>query len=118
MEQDPEHPIIEKPWRYDIVSLHFHAGLDGTEPYIDLHLSLNADHRRLRFWSPQDIELEKGFFYATRGMVILDVSGRGLDQLSVRVADFEGSTGAITFLARDVVDMDRAEADQGASVRP
>jgi hypothetical protein len=109
--EDPHHPILENPWKYAIESLHFHAGLDGTEPYLDLHLSLDGAHRRLRFWSPQDIELEKGFFYATHGMAILDVSGRGLERLSVRVSDFEASSGSITFWARDVVDLDRVEAD-------
>ncbi len=110
MERDPDHPIVEQPWRYEIGALHYHVGLDGAEAYLDLDLHLDGFVRRLRFWSPQQLEIEGGFPRPTHGMAILDVRGRRLDGLKVWVTDFEGSWGKISFWARDVVDRDRLEA--------
>jgi len=110
MKPDPQHPIIDRPFEYDVGALHYHVGLDGSEPYIDLDLYRGAVVRRLRFWSPQDLEIEKSFPGPTRGMEILDVRARGLDRLAVRVSDFEGSWGKITFWAREVVDRDALPA--------
>ena len=101
---DPDHPIIDRPHEFRIGTLHLHVGLDGQEPYLDLHLHRRDEERRLRFYSPQDLEIEKGFPEPTHGMRILDVSGRQLEGLRVRVADFEASWGSITFWAKDVVD--------------
>ena len=39
-------------------------------------------------------------------MCILDVRDHQLDGIGVEVADFEAGRGSITFLARDVVDLD------------
>ncbi len=111
MEDDPAHPIIDRPHEYAIADLRYHVGLDGTEPYVDLELRNGAVVRRVRFWSPQQFTVEEGCFpQPTHGMVILDVRSRRLEGLGVRVADFEGSHGAITFWARDVVDLDTLEA--------
>jgi hypothetical protein len=107
MQADPEHPIIERPWLYSIAEFHYHVGLDGSEPYIDLILECDSATRRLRFWSPTDLQIEEGCFPApTRGMQILDVSKRQLAGIGVYVSDFEGTRGAITFWARAVVDLD------------
>lgn len=111
MDRDPDHPIIDRPWEYSIAELRYHSGLDGSEPFVDLVLQRGAVVRRLRFWSPQQFQIEKGCFpHPTYGMQILDVSGRRLDRLRVWVSDFEGTDGAITFWARDVVDLDKLEA--------
>jgi len=67
--------------------------------------------RRLRFWSPQQFAIEEGFPAPTGGVVILDVRGRRLEGLGVRVADFEGNHGAVTFWAREVVNLDTLESD-------
>ena len=106
LEPDPEHPIVDRPWEHEIAALHYHVGLDGSEPYLDLDLERDGVVRRLRFWSPQDLKIEPGFPMPTHGMIIFDVSRRQLDRLKVRVADFEASTGRITFWAREVVDRD------------
>ena len=111
MDGDPVHPILDRPHEYSIAELRYHAGLDGTEPYVDLEFRKEAVVRRLRFWSPQQFAIEEGCFpHPTHGMEILDVRGRRLEGLGVRVADFEGSPGAITFWARQVVDLDTLEA--------
>lgn len=110
MELDPDHPIIAKPWEYAIGEFHYHAGLDGTEPYIDLFLQRGSETRRLRFRSPRDLEIEPGFPRPTHGMRILDVRGRQLDGIGVWVMDVEGSWGAVTFWAHSVVDRDAVPA--------
>lgn len=110
MQADPEHPIIERPWLYSIAEFRYHVGLDGSEPYIDLTLERDSATRRLRFWSPQDLQIEEGCFPApTGGMKILDVSKRQLDGIGVHVSDFEGTRGAVTFWAREVTDLDSME---------
>lgn len=109
MERDPHPPIVEHPWQYSIAALHYHVGLDGGEPYIDLDLHRDGVLRRLRFWSPQQLEIEDGFPRPTHGMVILDVHARRLDGINVWVTDFEASHGSVSFWAREVVDRDRLE---------
>lgn len=106
---DPDHPIIDRPFEYGIESVHIEAmPQSGGEPYLDLILRRGDVRRHLRFHSPQDIEIEGSgcFPQATRGMQILDVSGRQLDGLAIQVSDFEATLGAIKFSARDVVDVD------------
>ena len=103
---DPDHPIIKHPFRYRVVGFCFHRTLDDSEEsYLDLTLQHEQVVRRLRFLSPQDISVEEGFPHGA-GMYISDVRQRGLDQLGVRVGDFEAMGGAIRFWARTVIDLD------------
>src|SRR5512143_3401839 len=104
--EDPHHPILDRPWTWTIVGLHFEIPVDGSEPFLDLQLQRAGEHRHLRFWSPQDLELNRGFPSA-EGLVILDVSKRGLDRLNIHVDDFE-QFGGIRFWARTVQDVTTA----------
>ena len=109
--KDPEHPIIDRPFEYQVIGLAFFRTLDGSEEsYIDLTLRRDTYIRRLRFLSPQSLSIEEGF-PDWGGMVILDVRHRGLDRLGVRVDDFEASPGAIRFWARTVIDLDTVDGD-------
>lgn len=110
MERDPDHPIVDEPWRYQIGAMHYHVGLDGSEAHVDLDLHLDGVVRRLRFMSPQQFVIEDGFPQPTHGMAILDVGGRRLEGLRVWVTDFECNGGGISFWARDVLDRDSIEA--------
>jgi hypothetical protein len=74
--------------------------------------------RRLRFWSPQQLQVEEGFPRPTRGMAILDVRARRLDGLAVWVTDFEASSRKISFWARDVVDRDQPRCGLASGTRP
>ena len=104
-ETDPRHPILPDAWRYEITGLHLElAAEDGTEPFLDLTLRRGDDIRRLRFYSPQDLEIERGG-PISGGLTILDVRSRELDRLGVRVDDFEASPGSLRFWARDVEDV-------------
>lgn len=104
MKDDPDHPIIAHPHHYDVVGFNYQRHDDG-ESYIDLTLRLDTVVRRLRFLSPQEIELEAGF-PACSGLQIKDVSANQLTGLRVRVTDFEASQGAMRFWAQDVIDLD------------
>jgi hypothetical protein len=75
---------------------------DQEESYLDLVLRRGPERRTFRFWSPQEIEIERGGPRMTHGLVILDVRNRGLEKLGVRVDDFEGSVGSVRFWARAV----------------
>ncbi len=89
--------------RYEVVG-------DGEGPYLDLHLGKESQVRRLRFYGPRDLEIEKGFPEPTIGMEILDVRSHQLGDINIRVGDFEASHGSITFWAKEVVDLDATSA--------
>ena len=102
---DPDHPILPRAFEYEIVALHLQKEPpDGSEPYLELTLKRGSERRLLRFWSPQDLEVERGGPAMTSGFQILDISRRGLEHLGVRVTDFEASHGAVHFVARSVED--------------
>jgi hypothetical protein len=101
------HPIIENPWEYHIIDFHYtcEAG-DTLEHYIDLSLKKDSVVRKLRFYGPRNLIIEQGFPLPTHGMEIWDVSNRGLENIGVEVSDFEASHGSITFVAKEVVELD------------
>jgi len=107
LEESPHHPILDRPWEYEVVGFNFQRSLIlETEPYIDLTLQSGSAVRRLRFYGPKDIQIESGFPEWTGGLVILDVTSRGMEGIGIRVDDFEASRGSVTFWARTVVDLD------------
>jgi len=102
-EGDPVHSILEKSWDYEIVGMKLERDpLDEDEPYLDLTLKSGNTRRVLRFWSPQDLEVERGGPCMTSGLMILDIRARGMDGIGVRVDDFEGGGGRVRFVARTV----------------
>lgn len=110
-EGDSVHSILDKSWEYEIVGLRLEREPpDEAEPYLDLTLKWGSDRRVLRFWSPEDLEVERGGPCMTSGLMILDIRGRGLERLGVRVDDFEGCSGSVRFVARAVEEIEsRAE---------
>lgn len=106
---DPDHPIVERPWEYEIVGLCYRRDLDSwADSYIDLTLQKGRRRRCLRFLGPQDFEVTAGFPNSS-GLCILDVSKRQLDGLRVRVANFEGHGGCPTFWAREVAELEASD---------
>ena len=105
-QEDPIHSIVARPWEYEIQSLGFYQSPTGEfETFIDLSLKRGDVLRQLRFYSPHELEIEKGFPAGTGGFCIYDVSARGLEGLGVRVGDFEASRGAVRFWAREVIEI-------------
>lgn len=97
------HPVIDSPHLYDIDYFSYNfVDSDISESYIDLHLKKDGELIKLRFWGPRDLEIEKGFPWATGGMFIEDISSHGLESLNIYVGDFEASNGSVTFWARSV----------------
>lgn len=102
-EKDPQHRILENACEYEIIGLRIELyPIDGSESFIDLTLRKDHERKIFRFWSPQEIEIERGGPANTGGLQILDVSSRGLERLGVQVIDFEASHGAVRFFARTV----------------
>lgn len=98
-----EHPILPRAYEYEIVGIHLEREpVAEQEPFLDLVLRRGADRRVLRFWSPVDIEIERGGPTFTSGLVIHDIRHRGIANQGVRVDDFEGTQGAVRFSARAV----------------
>jgi hypothetical protein len=103
LEQDLDHDVLPEAWRWEIVGFCLErAPEDGGEPFLDLTLRLGEARRRLRFWSPSDIEIERGGPSMTSGLTIKNLRPRGLDGLGVAVDDFEATIGATRFVARTV----------------
>jgi hypothetical protein len=101
--EDPEHPILSCAWEYEIIGIRLEREpLDGSEPFIDLRLRNGTERRLLRFWSPRELEIERGGPCMTSGLVIRDIRARGLAGLAVMVDDFEASPGSVKFYARTV----------------
>jgi hypothetical protein len=110
IEREPYHPIIDRPWQYEIAEFRYHVDPnDWSASFIDLHLRRGSVIRRLRFFAPQNLKIEPGFPLATGGMCIIDIRERQWDRVGIEVADFEGSSGSITFFARNVLDLDVEE---------
>jgi len=110
METDPDHPIIERPWEYDITDFHYHHDLnDWRSSFIEIRLVKGDTVRALRFTQPRNLAIEDGFPEPTRGMSILDVRHRQMEDIGVEVADFEASSGKITFVAKSVFDVEQSK---------
>ena len=103
LRQDPDHPILPQAWQFEIIGLRLEKDpLEGGEPFLDLTLRRGTGRRMLRFWSPSDLEVERGGPTMTSGLVIRDLRDRGLDGVGVKVDDFEASSGSVRFVARSV----------------
>ena len=99
---DRDHSILPEAWRYEIIGVRLELAPEGGgEPFLDLTLRRGDDRRVLRFFSPRDLEIEKGG-PVNGGLRIVDVSSRQLDNLGVRVDEFEATSGSLRFWARDV----------------
>jgi hypothetical protein len=56
---DPDHPIVDRPWEFDIELFSYHNNpVEERHSYIDLTLRRGKTVRRLRFLGPQDLQIE------------------------------------------------------------
>ena len=102
-DRDRVHPILPHANAWEIVGFRLERDpQDGEEPFLDLTLRRGLERIVLRFWSPQDLEIERGGPTNTGGLSIEDVSTRGWERIGVRVTDREATVGAVRFLARTV----------------
>jgi hypothetical protein len=102
---DPDHPILPEPWRWELLEFTYRCNpTDWRESYVDMVFARDGKERRLRFLAPQEVEVSRGLPHSS-GLCILDVSGRQLDGLRVRVASLEQSYGTPSFWAAQVVEV-------------
>ncbi len=102
---DPEHPILSHPYSWELVEFMYREDQsDWRESYIDLVFARDGQERRLRFLAPRDLEMSRGLPNSI-GLVILDISGRQLEGIKVRVDNFEQSHGAPRFWAAEVFEV-------------
>lgn len=111
VENDPPHPIVERPWEYKIIGLNYQFPRDETPSFLDLTLCKGSIVRRLRFLHPRELTIERGFPIHTGGLLISDGSARQWEGVGVRVHDFELTHGAVEFWAAEVSELDDADAD-------
>jgi len=106
-EDTPDHPILQRPWEFDITGLSVYEEPDSSPPFqltLDLTLRRGSETRRLRFRDVRDFTIDKGFPNST-GLRILDVRGQQLEGIRVRVVNFEPIGGCPEFWAHDVTEL-------------
>jgi hypothetical protein len=69
-----------------------------------LVLTRDGEERRLRFFAPREVELTRGAPNSS-GLCILDVSGRQMEGVGVRVASFEPDWCVPSFWASHAVEV-------------
>jgi hypothetical protein len=105
-EDSRDHAIIDRPWEFEIRHFAYSSDPDRwLESYIDMTFVRGDSIRRLRFSAPQELEISNGFPVNTKGLQILDVSHRRMENIGIRVECFE-MDGVISFWAKDVMDLD------------
>jgi hypothetical protein len=103
MREPKLHPILYRPHEYEISDFRFFIDRENPEKsFIQMTLEKGVESVTLRFWQPINLKIEEGFPMATGGMVFYDRSEDWWENVSVEVADFESTPGAITFYARSV----------------
>lgn len=113
-ERDPDHPIIDAPFRWDLVEFTYRHATERDESYIDLVLARNGVERRLRFFGPRDVLLSQGLPNSS-GLYIADATGRGMEGIGVRVGSFEPDWCVPSFWASRVVEIDPSAPAHGAN---
>lgn len=105
------HSIIQRPWEFKIKKFHYDCtSEDSLEHFIDIQFVKGDEIRNLRFIGPKQLKIEEGFPYPTSGLAIMDIRNRGLEDINIRVTDFEATTGAITFYAKYLIEIPLSEA--------
>ena len=97
----PDHHILDEPWTYEIVAVHYLRG-DGVRdsPTLDLTLRRDGIVCHLRFDGVRGLRLGRGFEWDYIGLQIIDVHKRGWEDINVWVGCFEGDY--IEFWSRSV----------------
>lgn len=112
-DNDPDHPILDRPHLWELNEFTYRNDRQDRErSHIDLTFERDGAVRRLRFLAPQRLEISPEMPPNALGMCILDVSGRQLEGIGVRVCCFEHNYGCPCFWAATVVDLDDPGADE------
>ena len=104
MISEPNHPILEDVWAYNLIRIDWRPSPSPQETFIDLTFEKGGKARTLRFLSPSCVQVDEGFCGQCSGLSIRDIRCRGWDDIRVAVVNAEIDPG-ITFLAADVFDL-------------
>ena len=105
---DVEHPIFDSAWDYEVIGLRLEKEpIEEAESFLDLMLRRGSDRCTFRFWSPSELEIDRGGPLTTGGLTIFDIHRRGMEDIGIRVTDMEASQGSIRFFARAVEELSR-----------
>jgi hypothetical protein len=95
------HPAFPETGEFHVEELTMTPGDDDREATLDLLLRRGEfEEIRLRFFSPQRVDIAPEFEPRIGDFAVFDVSERGMDEIGVWVID--RASGAIEFFARDV----------------
>ena len=105
---DPDHPILDRPWRWEIEEFTWRSEHDSMQAALDVRFARDGHRRTLRFIEPQDVTIQFGGKPPIQcgEMAILDVSQRQLDGLTVQVTEFGASGTPLQLYARSVQEID------------
>lgn len=103
MDTPKDHSILNRPFEFRVTGFNFQDDLyDPDEAFIILTLQRESEVKKLKFWRPADIYIEKGFPMQTGGLCILDVSDRHWENINIEVSDFESVAGGVYFYSKSV----------------
>ncbi len=112
--EDSRHPIFAESHEFAVHGFHFKGGRGFRDAYVDVTFVRGSTTRRLRFLAPQGVSARR-LPLLSGGAVILDVSAREMPGIHVAVTDLEGPDKGLSIFARDVVDLDAADAADAAA---
>jgi hypothetical protein len=100
---DKSHPILPMSPRYRVERIDWRMS-PRDAAYLELTVRRGDETKCLRFHRPREVFIEKGYDGSYSGLTILDISGRGWDDVRVQVLIDEAHAG-IGFFASEVVEI-------------
>lgn len=101
---DPTHPILDQPWRWEIDSFTWHSKQHFSPCALDVRFVRDGVYRTLRFIEPTDVTIQfsDGSPIQCGDLIILDIRGRQLAGLEVQVTEFGASSTPLRLYAKTV----------------
>ena len=105
---DRQHPIIDRPWEWEIARFEWIAADQTTPSHLDVTFTRGIESRTLRFTEPTNVVLSFDDGHnpiECAEMVVLDVSDRQLDALNVQVTEGGASGTPLRLFAKSVAEV-------------
>lgn len=101
---DPTHPILDQPWRWEIDSFAWHSKQHISPCALDVRFVRDGVYRTLRFIEPSDVTIQfsGGSSIQCGDLIILDIRGRQLSGLGVQVTESGASGTPLRLYAKTV----------------
>jgi hypothetical protein len=96
----PDHSVLRNASSYKVVDFRYHGfSWMPDDHYIEMTLQKDDDVVKLRFDRPRQLEINE-YFPTQFGLYISDITSDGLEDLTVKVGDYENSS--VKFFAKSV----------------